>query len=115
MDRSFWHLLEHIRLAQWDILDYIVNPQYEYLNWPDEYWPEADKQADRAAWQQTVEQFLHDRQTLVDLIEDQKPTSTPDSHGEPGHSILREILVARSQRLPHRRVRRAAAGDGSLA
>ncbi|HQA66980.1 MAG TPA: DinB family protein [Aggregatilineales bacterium] len=102
MDRSFWHLLEHIRIAQWDILDYIVNPQYEYLNWPDEYWPETGKQADRAAWQQTVEQFLHDRQTLVDLIEDPKTDLYAQiPHGEPGHNILREILVAADHNAYH--------------
>ena len=40
---SFWHLLEHLRIAQADILDYIENPDYQYLNFPDDYWPPPDE------------------------------------------------------------------------
>src|SRR5271165_4058938 len=40
-----WHLLEHLRLAQWDILDFIRNPAYQEREWPREYWPPQDQQA----------------------------------------------------------------------
>ena len=36
---SCWDLLEHLRIAQWDILDFIVNPEYQSISWPDSYWP----------------------------------------------------------------------------
>ena len=43
VDYSFWHLIEHIRITQWDILDFCVNPNYKYLKWPDDYWPAKTK------------------------------------------------------------------------
>ena len=48
---SFWHLLEHLRLAQRDILDYIRDPDYTWPDWPADYWPAPDSTADSAAWQ----------------------------------------------------------------
>ena len=43
---SFWHLLEHLRITQADILDYIENPNYQYLQWPEAYWPAPAAEAD---------------------------------------------------------------------
>ena len=102
MDSSFWHLLEHIRLAQWDILDYIRNPAYEYRDWPRDYWPPLGARADRTAWQATVSQFLADRQALVDIIEDPETDLLAQiPHGEPGHTVLREVLVAADHNAYH--------------
>lgn len=91
---TFWHLVEHIRYCQWDILDYIRNPDYKAAQWPREYWPPPDSTTDAAGWEQTVTQFRGDMQALVDIIND------PDTdlyaqipHGAPGHNILREIIV----------------------
>jgi hypothetical protein len=44
---TFWHLLEHIRIAQWDIIDFIKNPDYEELEWPEGYWPAQERQGDQ--------------------------------------------------------------------
>ena len=54
---TFWHLLEHLRIAQADILDYIENPDYQYRKFPDDYWPAADALADSAIWQRTIDAF----------------------------------------------------------
>lgn len=91
---TFWHLIEHLRIAQWDILDYIRNPNYAYLEWPKEYWPEPDATTDRAGWDETIRQFERDLEALKDIVRD--PTTdlyAQIPHGEPGHNILREILV----------------------
>jgi hypothetical protein len=92
-DYSFWHLLEHLRLAQRDIVDYIRSDEYKWPTFPDDYWPDKSIETDAAGWQQTIEQFYADRQALVDIIND------PDvdlyaplaNSGEHRHNILREI------------------------
>jgi len=50
---SPWHLLEHMRLAQQDILDYIRKPDYRAPKWPDDYWPRVEVEADAKAWKKT--------------------------------------------------------------
>jgi uncharacterized damage-inducible protein DinB len=88
-----WHLLEHMRLTQWDILDFIRNPAYQEGQWPQDYWPSQDKQATRADWDETIRAFLADRQALNELVAD--PETDLDAtipHGS-GQTIMREILV----------------------
>src|SRR5688500_6529934 len=55
-----WQLLEHLRITQRDILDFIRDPQYREPSWPDEYWPSAEQEADTAAWQETIRAFQDD-------------------------------------------------------
>src|SRR5690348_10711138 len=55
-----WQLLEHMRLAQRDILEFITNPAYQELRWPDDYWPQPGTQAAPAQWQQTLAAFRAD-------------------------------------------------------
>ncbi|MBN2303708.1 MAG: DinB family protein, partial [Anaerolineae bacterium] len=67
---TFWHLLEHLRIAQRDILDYIAGPPtYQPLQWPEGYWPAPDAQADQAAWDRTLTDFRADLNTLIALAE----------------------------------------------
>ena len=99
---SFWHLLEHMRIAQADILDYIVNADYRYLDFPDDYWPAPDAQADSAAWRGTIDSFLADRDSLVAIVQDPARDLTAQiAHGQAGHSILREILVVAAHNSYH--------------
>ncbi|MCY3978280.1 MAG: DinB family protein [Chloroflexi bacterium] len=91
---SFWHLLEHLRITQADILNYIENPHYQYLKHPEDYWPPPDAQADSAAWQRTINDYLADRAALVAIVQDPARDLTAQiPHAQPGHTILREILV----------------------
>src|SRR5690349_2179669 len=55
-----WHLLEHLRLAQWDILDFIRNPAYQAREWPKDYWPPRDARATEADWRRTIADFQRD-------------------------------------------------------
>lgn len=99
---TFWHLLEHMRIAQADILDYIENPAYQYLNFPTDYWPLADAQANQADWRRTIDSFLADRAALVAIIRDPARDLTAQiPHGEPSHSIMREILVVAAHNAYH--------------
>src|SRR5581483_2764011 len=65
-----WHLLEHLRIGQSDLLQYIRDPQYRSPHWPDEYWPPRDQRADEAAWQRSVDGFRTDRAALLELVAD---------------------------------------------
>jgi hypothetical protein len=99
---TFWHLLEHLCIAQWDILDYIQNPDYQYRPWPEGYWPDPQAEADEAAWKQTIAQFAGDLQALVDIVNDpQTDLYAQIPHGEPGHNILREMNVVASHNAYH--------------
>jgi hypothetical protein len=98
---TFWHLLEHIRLAQWDILDYIRNPAYVWPTWPDDYWPAPDAQADPAAWEQTLHQFRDDLKALEAIVENpDTDLTTPLAHA-PQHTTLREILLVADHNAYH--------------
>jgi len=99
---SAWHLIEHLRIAQWDILDYIRNPDYQYLEWPKDYWPAPDAQADAAAWQRTIDQFHADLDALEALVRDPEiDLMAPIPHGEHGHTVLREVLLVADHNAYH--------------
>lgn len=102
VEYSFWHLLEHIRIAQWDILDYCRNPDYKHIEWPRDYWPAKEAVTDQTGWQSTIDQFLANRAELVDIIQNpQTDLYAPIPHGTDGHTILREILVVANHNAYH--------------
>src|SRR5262245_51872977 len=69
-EHSVWQLLEHARLAQHDIIDFCINPAYQELTWPDDYWPADPAPPDAAAWERSITAFRADRQAFVDLVND---------------------------------------------
>jgi hypothetical protein len=90
---SAWALLEHLRITQWDILDFITNSDYKSLQWPKEYWPAQDKQATPEDWHTTIAKFEKDQKALVRIVEDPKTDLySPIAHGT-GQTILREVLL----------------------
>jgi len=102
-DYSFWHLLEHLRITQKDILDYIESADYQWLNFPEGYWPDKSTVTNAAGWQQTIEQFFADRQRLVEIINDPAIdlfAPLPNS-GEHQHNILREINIVANHNAYH--------------
>ncbi len=88
-----WHLLEHLRLAQQDILEFIRSPNYISPAWPEGYWPAQDARADGPEWDQTLASFNADLQALVDIVADPATDLYSDLPHAPGYNILREILV----------------------
>ncbi len=102
-DYSFWHLLEHLRITQKDILDYISAENYRWPNFPDGYWPNKAVESDLAGWQKTIEGFLADRQALVDIINNPDVdlfAPLPNS-GEHQHNIVREINIVANHNAYH--------------
>ncbi len=88
-----WHLLEHVRIAQWDILDYIRNRSYLAPSWPDEYWPAPEATATPEQFAQTIESFRADQRALRDLVADPATDLLAPIPDTPGHTILREVRV----------------------
>jgi hypothetical protein len=98
---SAWHLLEHLRLTQWDILDFIRNPQYHEPAWPQDYWPAPDQQATPEDWQRTIQAFLADQRALRAIILDpQTDLWAPIPQGT-GQAIAREIMVVADHNAYH--------------
>jgi hypothetical protein len=88
-----WHLLEHIRRAQRDILDYIRDRAYLPPSWPDEYWPAPDAIATAAEFARTVEAFRADRDALREVVADPSTDLLATIADTPGHTILREVRI----------------------
>ena len=90
---SPWQLLEHIRLAQEDILDFCRNPKYIERNWPADYWPSSPEPADPKAWDASVARYRHDRQALEQMIRDPKCDLFAGVPAGNGQTFLREFLL----------------------
>ena len=100
-EHSAWELLEHLRIAQWDILDFSRNPEYKAREWPREYWPETQAPPNANAWTKSVKAFQKDLQTMCDLVVDEKTDLFAKiPHGD-GQTILREALVAADHNAYH--------------
>jgi hypothetical protein len=93
VDYTPWHLLEHLRLTQRDILEYIRQDDYEEPEWPAEYWPNRDATATPKEFRATVKGFLADRAELRAILMDPATDLFAVLPGTPGHTVLREIRI----------------------
>ena len=96
-----WQLLEHLRITQWDILEFIRDPQHVSPSWPEGYWPNPQAQASPQQWQATIEQFKADHAALEALVEDSSRSLTAELPHAPGYTLLREILVVSDHNAYH--------------
>jgi len=88
-----WQLLEHTRIAQWDILEFSRNPKHVSPGFPEGYWPKTPVPADDAAWVKSFEAFEKDLQEMVNLVKNPKTDLYAKiPHGD-GQTILREALL----------------------
>src|SRR6185436_5936443 len=92
-EHSAWEILEHIRIAQWDILEFSRDGKHVSPKWPEGYWPRHDELGNEALWKETVEKIRADLKQMEALVAD---TSTDliakIPHGS-GQTILREALL----------------------
>jgi hypothetical protein len=96
-----WRLLEHLRLAQGDILAFSRNPRHVSPPFPEGYWPAGDGPPDADAWERSVAGFRADSKAMQDLVAD--PATDLFAripHGE-GQTILREALLAADHNAYH--------------
>ena len=96
-----WRLLEHLRIAQWDILEFTRNPRHVSPPWPEGYWPDGDAPPDEGAWDRSVAAFHADLRTMQDLVADPATDLfAPLPHGE-GQTALREALLVADHNAYH--------------
>ena len=101
LPHSPWRLLEHMRIAQWDILEFSRNPRHVSPPFPEGYWPEGDAPPDAGAWDRSVAAFRADLRAMEALVAD--PASdlfTPFPHGQ-GQTLLREALLVADHNAYH--------------
>lgn len=99
---SPWRLLEHLRICQWDILEYSRNPEHVSPEFPDGYWPDSDAPPSDDAWDKSVEAFHADLQAMQYLVNDPATDLMVQiPHGQPGHTILREALLVADHNAYH--------------
>ena len=88
-----WQLLEHARIAQWDILEFSRNAKHVSPGFPEGYWPKTPVPPDAAAWDKSVEAFQRDLEEMITLVKNPKTNLyTKIPHGD-GQTILREALL----------------------
>jgi uncharacterized damage-inducible protein DinB len=91
---SAWELLDHIRRTQHDLLDFVRNPKYEELKWPDDYWPPTPAPPNDAAWGESVDAIHRDAAALAAFTtEGERDLTAKIPHGT-GQTYLRTVLVA---------------------
>ncbi len=101
-EHSPWQLLEHMRIAQEDILDFCVNPAYEHtMKWPDDYWPKHPAPPSETAWTDSVAAFVRSRDELKRLAGEIEDLTAQVPTGEPRQTYLRAILLAADHNAYH--------------
>ncbi len=88
-----WQLLEHLRICQWDILEFSRDPEHRSPVFPDGYWPKSSSPPDAEAWDRSVAAFLADLRAMQQLVADESvDLLAPIPHGT-GQTVLREALL----------------------
>ncbi len=94
-EHSPWQLLEHIRLAQDDILDFCLNAKYEHtMKWPDDYWPKNPAPPSDAAWNDSIAAYTRTTGRLQQLAREVEDLTASVPTGKPNQTYLRAILLA---------------------
>jgi len=96
-----WHLVEHMRIAQRDILEYIKDRDYRLPKWPDDYWPAAEAKADAKAWRKTVTGFRRDRAALEKIAGNPRVALGAPLPYARQHTYIRELLIAAEHNTYH--------------
>lgn len=92
-EHSPWDLLEHMRLATWDIYEFCKDPGHASPKWPEGYWPKKSAPPNAAAWDKSVHALQKDLEAMGKLVNDPKTDLlAPIPHGD-GQTILREMLL----------------------
>jgi uncharacterized damage-inducible protein DinB len=90
---SIWQQLEHIRICQEDIVQYILDPNWKSPKWPEGYWPDTNIKATNEMWENAVNLYNSDLKKLTDIINDPKIDLTSVIPHTKNHTYLREVLI----------------------
>jgi hypothetical protein len=96
-----WQLLEHMRIAQWDILEFSRSSKHVSPEWPSGYWPKTEKPPNSDAWEKSVASFKKDLKAIQKLIEDPKIDLYAQIPHGTGQNLLREALLVADHNAYH--------------
>lgn len=98
---AFWHFLEHLRIAQWDILEFIRNPAHISPEYPAGYRPPPEQKADEAGWQKSCARFSADLKALQEMVRDEAVDLLAPIPHAGSYNICREIMLAADHNAYH--------------
>jgi hypothetical protein len=101
LPHSAWMLLEHLRITQWDILEFSRNPKYKAPKWPDDYWPKTEAPPTTSAWTKSIQQFRKDLKAMQDLVANPKTDLYARIPWGEGQTILREAFLVADHNAHH--------------
>ncbi len=100
-EHSLWEVLEHLRIAQWDILEFSRNPKHKSPDFPEGYWPHTASPPDDAAWDRSIKSFRADLEAMSKLVADESTDLFAKiPHGD-GQTVLREALLVADHNAYH--------------
>lgn len=101
LPHSGWQLLEHIRIALWDILEFSRGSEHKSPKWPEEYWPRNAAPPDEKAWDKSIHAVETHLEDMRKLVKDKShDLFAPLPHGD-GQTLLREVLLAADHNAYH--------------
>ncbi len=98
---TVWHLLEHMRIAQWDILRFVVDPKHVSPEFPGGYWPKPGAKATPSQWKKTIEKIKADTAALKKLVSDPHTDFFGSIPHAKEYTIFREVLLAADHNIFH--------------
>jgi hypothetical protein len=90
---TVWHALEHMRITQWDILRFVVDPDHVSPDFPSGYWPKEDQEATASQWKKTVAAIRGDLEAVKELVKDPETDFCKPIPHAPDYTVLREVLL----------------------
>jgi hypothetical protein len=101
MRHSVWELLEHLRIAQWDILEFSRDPKHVSPEWPAGYWPESPEPPNAKTWEKSLKLFARDLVAMKKLVANPKTDLFARIPHGTGQTILREALLVADHNAYH--------------
>ncbi len=98
---SPWRIVEHLRIAQWDILEFSRNPRHVSPAFPAGYWPATDAPPDAAAWDRSIESFRADLRAMEELVANESTDLFAPLPWGQGQTVLREALLVADHNAYH--------------
>lgn len=96
-----WHLVEHLRITQWDILEFMINPDHVSPDWPVGYWPDPQVEANETAWLKSLNAFRADLSAVEDIVRDDRIDLTAEIPHAAGYTYVREVLLVADHNAYH--------------
>ena len=90
---SLWEVIQHLRIAQWDILEYIRNSSHVSPEFPAGYWPAVNSQPSSDSWEESLEKFRADFAAIIAMVSDPTCDILAPLHGVSGQTIARKLLM----------------------